>query len=65
MNIVYNNKSSNVISVLTNFGSNGIIVGTGYSTGLVFNTLGQSSSLVYLGEDIGAWQVINTGSGVF
>jgi len=65
MNIVYNNKSSNVISVLANFGSNGIIVGTGYSNGLLFNTIGQSSSLVYLGEDIDAWQVINTGSGVF
>lgn len=65
LNIIYNNKSSNVISVLANFGSNGVIIGTGYSTGLEFNTIGQSSSLVYLGDYIDAWQVLNTGSGVF
>ena len=65
LNIIYNNKSSNVISVLSNFGSNGVIIGTGYSTGLEFNTIGQSSSLVYLGDGIDAWQVLNTGSGVF
>ena len=65
LNIVYNNKSSNIISVLANFGSNGVIIGTGYSNGLEFTTNGQSSSLVYLGDDIDAWQVLNTGSGVF
>ena len=65
LNIIYNNKSSNSISVLANFGSNGVIIGTGYSNGLEFNVNGQSSSLVYLGDDIDAWQVLNTGSGVF
>ena len=65
MNIVYNNKSSNTISVLANFGSNGLITGTGMATGLVFTNIGQSSTLVYLGEDIDAWQILNTGSGVF
>ena len=65
LNIIYNNKSSNVVSVLVDFGSNGVIVGTGYTTGLNFTTVGQSSSLIYLGEDIDAWQVLNTGSGVY
>jgi hypothetical protein len=65
LNFIFNNKSSNVISVLTDFGSNGIIVGTGFSNGLVFDTTGQSTSLVYLGYGIDAWQVLNTGSSVF
>lgn len=65
LNVIYNNKGSNTISVLTNFGSNGIIVGTGYSSGLEFTTIGQSSSLIYLGDGIDAWQVLNTGSGIF
>jgi hypothetical protein len=65
LNIIYNNKSSNIISVLVDFGSNGVIVGTGYVSGLNFTTVGQSSSLIYLGEDIDAWQVLNTGSGVY
>ena len=65
LNIIYNNKSSNVISVLVDFGSNGVIVGTGYTTGLNFTTVGQSSSLIYLADGVDAWQVLNTGSGVF
>jgi hypothetical protein len=65
MNIVFNNTGSNTISVLTNFGSNGVITGTGYATGLQFTNIGQSSSLVYLGSGINAWQILNTGSGVF
>lgn len=65
MNIVFNNTGSNVISVLANFGSNGVITGTGYANGLEFTNIGQSSSLVYLGEAINAWQILNTGSGVF
>ena len=65
LNLIFNNKSSNVISVLADFGINGLLVGTGYSNGLVFETTGQSTSLIYLGDDIDAWQVLNTGSGVF
>jgi hypothetical protein len=65
LNIIYNNKSSNVVSVLVDFGSNGVIVGTGYTTGLSFTTVGQSSSLIYLADGIDAWQVLNTGSGVY
>ena len=65
LNIIYNNKSSNIITVLVDFGSNGVIVGTGYTTGLNFTTVGQSSSLIYLADGVDAWQVLNTGSGVF
>ena len=65
LNFIFNNKSSNSISVLANFGSNGIITGSGYNTGLIFEYTGQSTSLIYLGEGIGAWQVLNTGAGIF
>lgn len=69
LNIIYNNKTSNNITVLANFGSNSIITGTGYNNGLVFSNIGQSASLIYLangiGTNINAWQVLSTGSGVF
>ena len=65
LNLIFNNKSSNVVSVLADFGINGVLVGTGYSNGLAFATTGQSTSLVYLGDGIDAWQVLNTGSGIF
>jgi hypothetical protein len=69
LNIIYNNKTSNNITVLANFGTNSIITGTGYNNGLVFSNIGQSASLIYLANDIGtninAWQVLSTGSGVF
>jgi hypothetical protein len=65
LNLIFNNRGSNVISVLADFGSNGVIVGTGYSNGLVFETTGQSTALVYLGYGIDAWQVLNTGSAIF
>jgi hypothetical protein len=65
LNLIFNNKSSNVVSVLADFGTNGLLVGTGANNGLRFETTGQSTSLVYLGDGIDAWQVLNTGSGVF
>jgi hypothetical protein len=65
MNIIYNNLGSNVITVTTNFGSNGLITGSGYANGLTFTNSGQSSSLVYLDGGINAWQILNTGSGVY
>jgi hypothetical protein len=65
LNLIFNNKSSNTIALLADFGTNGLIVGTGYSNGLIFETTGQSTSLIYLGDGIDAWQVLNTGSGVF
>ena len=65
LNLIYNNIGSNSISVLANFGTNGVITGTGFINGLKFTNLGQSASLVYLGNGINAWQILNTGSGVF
>jgi len=65
LNLVFNNKSSNAISVIADFTSNGIILGTGYGKGLLFDTIGQSSTLIYLGEGINSWQLLNTGSAVF
>lgn len=65
LNLIFNNKSSNAISVLADFGTYGLIVGTGYSNGFIFETTGQSTSLIYLGYGINAWQVLNTGAGLF
>jgi len=65
LNLIYNNISSNSISVKADFGTNKIILGTGYGNGLIFDTLGQSSTLIYLGEPILCWQVLNTGCGIF
>ena len=57
LNIIYNNKSSNIISVLANF--NGMLLGSVSSNGIVLNTTGQNSTLVYLGDDIDSWQLLN------
>lgn len=66
LNLVYNNKSANSIVVLANFASGGgVLTGTGNTTGLRFNTTGQSSGLIYLDNDIGAWQVLNSGADTF
>jgi hypothetical protein len=66
LNLVYNNKSANSIVVLANFASGGgVLTGTGNTTGLRFNTTGQSSGLVYLGDDISSWQVLNSGADTF
>jgi hypothetical protein len=68
LNIIYNNKSINSITVLANFnggGSGGIYTGTGLSTGLIFNTTGQSSTLIYLGQDIDCWQILNSGADTY
>lgn len=65
LNLIFNNKSSNAISVLADFGTDGVLIGTGYTTGLHFETTGQSTSMIYLGDGIDAWQVLNTGSSVF
>lgn len=65
LNFIFNNKGSNVISILADFGSNGLLVGTGYNNGFLFETTGQSTSLIYLGDGIDAWQVLNTGAGVY
>ena len=67
LNLVFNNSSniSSNINVKIFFGANKLLVGSGFADGLSFDTNGQSSSLLYLGEDINAWQALNTGAILF
>jgi hypothetical protein len=66
LNLVFNNSNvSNVIDVKVFFGQNKILVGSGFASILKFDTSGQSSSLMYLGEDINCWQALNTGAALF
>lgn len=65
LNLIYNNNGASIISVLADFGTNGIITEAGFGTGLEFTATGQSSALVYLGNGIDAWQVLNNNSIVF
>lgn len=64
LNIVFNNSGNKVISVVVDFGSANLLSGTGTATRLTFNTSGQSSMLVYLGDAIDKWQILNTGCSV-
>jgi hypothetical protein len=65
MNMIFNNKSSNSVTVLANFNNSNLLVGTGYCNGFVFNYTGQSTMLVYLADNIESWQTLNTGAAVF
>ena len=60
LNLIFNSPISN-INVKIFFGTDKLIVGSGSANGLGFDTSGQSSSLIYLAEDINAWQAVNTG----
>jgi len=64
LNLIFNHTSTN-IDVSVNFGTNKLIIGSGTATGLTFDTSGQSSSLIYLGYGIDAWQALNTGATLF
>ena len=64
LNLIFNSTSTN-INVNVFFGANKLIVGSGFANGITFDTSGQASSLIYLGEDIDAWQALNTGSSIF
>jgi len=65
LNLVYYNSSANSITVLANFGVNGIISSTGLNTGIQFQNLGQSANLIYLGGNINLWQVFNSSGTYF
>lgn len=60
LNLIYNNSGSNNIDLIVDFDSN-LISGSGYSGRLKFISTGQTANLVYLGEEIDKWQIINTG----
>lgn len=64
LNIIFNNSGNKIISAVVDFGTNNLLCGTGTATKLTFNTSGQSSMLVYLGDAIGKWQILNTGCSV-
>jgi hypothetical protein len=66
LNLVFNNSNiSNFIDVMIFFGENKILVGSGNASSLSFNTTGQGSTLMFLGEDINCWQALNTGAALF
>ena len=65
LNLVFNNNSNTLIDVSVFFGTNKLLIGSGFANGLKFDTNGQSSSLMYLGEDIQCWQALNTGATLF
>lgn len=64
LNLIFNSTNSN-ITVKIFFGTNKLIVGSGPADGLSFDTSGQGSSLMYLGDNINAWQALNTGAILF
>ena len=65
VNLIFNNNSNNIIDVKINFGLDNLLIGSGFANGLIFETSGQSSSLMYLGGDINTWQALNTGATLF
>lgn len=60
LNLIYNNSGSNNIDLIVDFDSN-LITGSGNSGRLKFINTGQTANLVYLGQDIDKWQIVNTG----
>lgn len=62
LNIIFNNSGSKNINVLVDFENNNLITGTGLSRKLNFASTGQSASLIYLGDSINKWQILNTGA---
>ena len=62
MNIIFNNSGSKNINVLVDFENDNLITGTGLSRKLNFVSTGQSASLIYLGDSINKWQILNTGA---
>ena len=65
LNLVFNNSSNILIDVKVFFGTDKLLIGSGFASGLNFDTSGQSSSLMYIGDDINCWQALNTGATLF
>ena len=65
LNLIFNNAGINSIDVNVDFGYQGLLCGTGLATGIHFDTTGQSSMLIYLGDSINKWQILNTGGGIY
>lgn len=62
LNMIFNNSGSKSINVLVDFDDDNLITGTGLSRKLNFVGTGQSASLIYLGNTINKWQILNTGA---
>ena len=66
LNLVFNNSNvANFIEVELFFGTNRVLVGSGFASILKFDTSGQSSSLMYLADTLNCWQALNTGASLF
>jgi hypothetical protein len=64
LNLIFHNSGAQLIDVLVNFGTDNLLCGTGNSTGMRFDTNGQSSMLIYLDDDVNKWQILNTGAAI-
>jgi hypothetical protein len=59
--VLFDNTGNTGTSLAIDFGSDGLVSGSGLAQTLTFSTTGQSASLIYLG---GKWRIINTGAAV-
>lgn len=66
LNIFFTNNTGGTSSANLDFGANSLYSGSGIARYLVFNTSGQSASLLYMDApgDNDGWRIINTGSDV-
>jgi cytoskeletal protein CcmA (bactofilin family) len=66
MNIFYTNNSGGTASANLDFGASSLYTGSGTARYLLFNTTGQSASLIYIDAsgDNDGWRIINTGAEV-
>ena len=58
----FNSNASGGITVLSDFGTNGLSSGNGLANKIKMNQSGQGASLVYFGPPQNVWQIINTGA---
>tara|TARA_B100001093_G_scaffold516938_1_gene597025 strand:- start:470 stop:1366 length:897 start_codon:yes stop_codon:yes gene_type:complete len=64
LNIIFDGGDLTDRIIQVDFGSNKLFAGSGKARYLKFNSSGQSASLVYIGEGLNRWQVLNTGAAV-
>ena len=59
--VLFDNTGDSSTSLIIDFGSDGLVSGSGLAQNLTFSTTGQSASLIYMAEK---WRIINTGAAV-
>ena len=62
INIVFNRGTTAGVSARIDFGSDGLITGGGYARYITLNNNGQAISIIYVGEGLNKWQILNTGA---